>query len=334
MKNKNITSKIQKFWNYIKSFRETTVLSIVILFSLGLAILSEHFFTYSNIRSVSIAMSSRGIMVIGMTIALISGGFDLSVGSVMALSGTTTGLIFSTTNVSIWIAVLGGLLVALICGAINGLLIGKVGLNPLITTLGMMQVARGLVYVQTEGTPISLSGAAKSFNSLGNSEILGIPSMVFIMLVLVVIMDYLMRNSSILRKVFYVGSNEKSARLSGISVTKVKIGVYIFTALLAGIAGILTASRFGMASSSTGNGEELIVIASAVIGGASLQGGAGTIYGSLLGVILFSLINNSLVLLNIPVYYQNVIIGLILIISVIVDHISQKRRQKRLVQEA
>lgn len=333
-KEKNISTKLQRAWNFITSFRETTILTVVVLFSVGLTILTPDFLTGSNLRSISVAMASRGIMVIGMTVALVSGGFDLSVGSIMALSGTTTGLIYAATDVSIWIAVLGGLLIAIICGTINGLLIGKLGLNPLITTLGMMQAARGLVLVQTEGTPISLRGAAQSFSNLGGGEIFGIPSMVFIWLAIVVIADYLMRNSSMLRKVFYVGSNEEAAMLSGINVTKVKIGVYIFTALLAGLAGILTASRFGMAAATTGKGEELKVIASAVIGGASLNGGAGTVYGSVLGVILFGLINNALVLLDIPVFYQSMITGLILIAAVVIDHISQKRRKEKLAQEA
>jgi len=307
-----------------KNIRELSILVIIIVFSIILRFLTPYFLTYDNLKTVAIGLSADGIIAIGMTIALISGGFDLSVGSVMALSGVTTATLYAG-GLNIWLAVLIGLLISALCGLVNGYFIGKVGLNPFITTLGMMGIARGIAYIITEGAYISLYDVSNIFLSLGGGNIFSIPYIVLIFIIIAYFADFLLRKSSPLRKVFYTGSNEEAAILSGINTKKVKLYVFVFTALLAGIAGILTLSRFQVATPTAGTGAELRVISAAVIGGASLKGGEGSIFGAVLGVILLNIINNALILLNISVYSQELVNGVVLISAVTLDYLSHRK---------
>jgi ribose transport system permease protein len=212
---------------------------------------------------------------------------------------------------------------------INGYFIGKVGLNPLITTLGMMGIARGAAYVVTQGSPISLFGVPKSFEFIGSGRMAGIPVIVIFFIIIAAIGDFLMRRSEPMRKVFYTGSNEKAALLSGINTGNVKMGVYLLTALLAACAGILSLARFTVATPTAGIGAELRVISAAVIGGASLSGGEGTILGAVLGVILLNIINNGLILMNVSVYWQDLIGGAILLVAVTVDLLTHRKKIRK-----
>jgi len=308
-----------------KNIRELSILVIIIIFSFILRFLTPYFLTYNNLKTVAIGLSADGIIAIGMTIALISGGFDLSVGSVMALSGVTTATLYAG-GFNIWLAVLIGLLISALCGLVNGYFIGKVGLNPFITTLGMMGIARGVAYIITEGAYISLYDVSNIFSSLGGGDIFSIPYIVLIFIMIACFADFSLRKSSPLRKVFYTGSNEEAAILSGINTQKVKLYVFVLTAILAGIAGILTLSRFQVATPTAGTGAELRVISAAVIGGASLKGGEGTIFGAVLGVILLNIINNALILLNVSVYSQELVNGVVLISAVTLDYLSHKSK--------
>jgi ribose transport system permease protein len=191
-----------------------------------------------------------------------------------------------------------------------------------------MSIARGVAYVFTKGSPISLGSITKSFDAVGQGDLFGIPNPVLILLVLVIVVDYLMRNSTWFRQIYYVGSNEKAAHLSGINVNRVKMFVYILSALLSGIAGIITLSRFGVAAPTAGTGAELRAIAGAVIGGASLTGGEGTIWGAILGIILVALVNNALVLMNVSVYWQSLVTGVVLLGAVVIDIFAHRRKNK------
>lgn len=264
-----------------------------------------------------------------MTVVLILGGLDLSVGSVMGLSAMSAAYL-ATAGVNIWIALIAGLLIGIICGLLNGIFIGKIGLNPFITTLAMLGIAKGTTLLATQGSSISLSNVSESFLYLGQGEILGIPVIVIIFIIIAVIGDFMLRYSQPFRKVFYIGSNEKAATLSGINISKVKINVYILTAFLASVAGMLSLARFGASTPTTGVGTELRAISAAVIGGASLNGGEGSILGAFLGVLLLNIVNNGLILLNVSVYGQDLISGVILLLAVTIDHISHKKRIKRL----
>lgn len=323
--------RISDLWKKITSFREATVILIIFAIGFILSLLSPHFLTVDNLMSTAIGLSAEGIVAVGMTIALVSGGFDFSVGSVMALSGVTAGALF-LLGINIWLACIIAIIVGMACGLLNGFFIGNVGLSPFITTLAVMGIARGGTYVLTQGSPISLLGVSDSFTFIGQGKILGVPFIVIIFILIAGISDFLMRKSEPLRKVFYIGSNEKAALLSGINTVKIKRGVYVFTAALSSIAGILSMARFGVATPAVGLGADVSIgiISGAVIGGVSLSGGEGTVLGTVLGVILLNLISNGLILLNIPVYWQDLINGVILLCAVTIDYISHKNRLKKL----
>ncbi|AEE95343.1 ABC transporter permease [Mahella australiensis] len=314
------------FWQRMMAIREMGLLLIIILLMIVLSLASPHFLTASNITTTLIGLATDGIIAVGMTIALVSGGFDLSVGSVLALSGVATGALY-IGGMNIWLATILGLVISVGCGMVNGYFIGKIGINPMITTLSMMNIARGAAYVLTEGSPLSLAQTPKAFTNLGGGTALGIPVIVLIFIVIAVIGDYMMRHSAFIRQVFYVGSNSKAASLSGINVSKVKFLVFIIVAVLSGIAGILTLSRFNVATPSAGLGTEMRVMSAAIIGGASLSGGEGTVFGAVLGVILLALVNDGLVLLAVSVYWQDLISGIILLAAVTLDYINHTRRR-------
>lgn len=314
-------------WKKIRSMKEFSVLVILLILIVFISIMSPAFLTVTNLRTTAIGFSCNAIIAIAMTLALVSGGFDLSVGSVLGLSAVSV-VVLSNAGWNIWLAAIVGILAGVLCGAVNGLLIGYLNLNAFITTLGMQQMARGLVYVLTNGGSIGLQDAAgvKAFRFIGSGSLGNFPMLVLVCLVLVVIGDILVRRSGAARNVFFVGSNEKTAMLSGINTRLVKTMVYVLTGALSGLAGVLTASRFGTATSSTGDGVEMTVISAAVIGGVSLLGGKGTVAGAVLGVIMMSVISNILVILNVSVHWQNFITGAILILAIIFDVLSNRRK--------
>ena len=321
-----VESTFIKAYNKVKGFREATIMLTIVMFSIILSLMAPNFFTVDNLRTTAIGMSADGIIAIGMTVALVSGGFDLSVGSIMGVSSVIAGGLY-LAGVNIWVGCLIAVLISLLLGLFDGLLIGKVGINPFIITLGMMQMARGVAYVLTTGSPQSLASVPESFRFLGQEGVLGLPFIVLVFMLFAIAGDILMRKSSPFRKVFYIGSNEKAASLSGINVSKTKLGVYMLTAFLSSISGLLTLSRFGVATPTAGQGTELRVISAAIIGGASLSGGEGTILGAVLGIILLNLINNALVLLKVSVYWQQLISGLILIAAVTIDHLTHRKNR-------
>jgi len=303
----------------IIAFRETSLLSIIIFFAIMMTIFTPGFLTSYNINTTLIGLSMDGILAVGMVMVLVLGGIDLSVGSVMALSNVTAGIIAMHYGFNIWLSVLIAMIVSLGVGSFIGKMITKVKLNPFITTLSMMSIARGIAYVLTQGSPVSLGNISASFDWIGRGKVLGIPNPGLILLLIVLIMDFLMRKSKTFREIYYIGSNEQAAAFSGINVKRRKMMVYTLCSFLAGLAGVITLARFGVATPTTGVSAELRAIAGAVIGGASLNGGEGTVLGALLGIILVALVNNALVLLNVSVYWQSLVVGLVLLTAVIID---------------
>ncbi len=314
-------------WKRIRSMKEFSVLVILLALVVFISIMSPAFLTVTNLRTTAIGFSCNAIIAIAMTLALVSGGFDLSVGSVLGLSSVCV-VVLSNSGVNIWLACIVGILAGVFCGAVNGLLIGYLNLNAFITTLGMQQMARGIVYVLTNGGSIGLKDApgVEAFRFIGSGSFGSVPTLVVVCLILVVIGDVMVRRSGAARNVFFVGSNEKTAMLSGINTRMVKTMVYVLTGTLSGLAGVLTASRFGTATSSTGDGVEMTVISAAVIGGVSLSGGKGTVAGAVLGVIMMSVISNILVILSVSVHWQNFITGAILILAIIFDVLSNRKK--------
>ncbi|MDR1899245.1 MAG: ABC transporter permease [Treponema sp.] len=326
MTNGNIAHSILKT---ISSKKESTVILIVIVLFLIVSISKPIFLSGDNLRTTFIGMACNGIIGIAMVIALISGGFDLSVGSVMGLSAVLIAL-FARMEINVWIAFVLVLLIGMLIGLINGLLIGKIGINPFITTLGMMSITRGLVFVFTKGQALRLNAGTAAFRFIGSGYVGPIPTIVLIFLLLAICSEFVVRKSSVIMQVFYVGSNEKAAKLSGINVGLVKIFVYIFSAFMASFSGALTLARFNVATANLGSGVEMTVISAAVIGGASLSGGEGSVLGTVFGIVLLSIISNALVLFNVSVHWQNFISGAILLLAVTFDTLSHKRRVKKI----
>lgn len=318
------TGKFTNVFRAIRSFREGTLILIILSVCVIMSFVSPFFMTWPNIKAILLSFSTEGIVVVGMTIILIVGGFDLSVGSVMCLAMVVGGKLF-LLGVDPWLASLLGIAICGLIGFIMGIIVTKVGLNFFITTLAFMGIARGLCFVITEGTPLSLFALPKAFKFVGQGSIYGIPFTIFLFGIIVVISDYLMRNSTLMRKVYYTGSNQKAAVFSGIKAHRVTIGTTILCSTLAGIAGIIYMSRFGASIPGFGIGLELTAISAAVIGGASITGGVGTVLGAVLGVALLQTITGSMVLMDVSPYWQDLIRGGILLGAVSLDHIRHTR---------
>ncbi len=327
------TLKKNKLLSSLKGHRETTVFMVIIFLAVVLSIISPYFVTSSNLSTTALGLSSDGVIAVGMCIVLLTGGIDLSVGSVMAMSMVITGMLYVDYGLNIWLTAGIALLFSVFCGFISGVLIGKVGLNPMITTLGMMNMTRGVAYVLTRGSPLSLPSVDSNFIYLGAGKFFGVPMFVIIFIIIALIFHFLLNNVTTMRKVLYTGSSEKAAKLSGINTSNIKLGVYMTSAALAGIAGILSLSRFKVATPNAGIGTEMRVISACIIGGTSLIGGEGSIFGAVLGVLMLNIINNGLVLLNVSVFWQDLISGAILITAVTVDFMSQKNKARKRIQK-
>lgn len=303
--------------------REFALLGVLIIFGTIMAFASPVFLTRGNIEALLLGLSVEGTIAVGMVMVMIIGGFDLSVGSTLAFTGVVTGLAL-TAGIPTPIAVFIGLLAALAVGLSNGLLVAKLGINAFIATLGMMLTVRGLLLVLAQGKTVLNLPA--DFNAIGQGTLFGIQYPIYIMLVVVIVGDLLMRNSKFFRQNYYVGGNEKAARLSGMNVDRVKIVNFCIVALLAGLAGLMITARLGGASVTVGNGIELRVITAAIIGGASLNGGEGSVLGAFLGALFMGVLANSLNLLGVDVYWQNLVTGLILIVAVVIDVLNERRK--------
>jgi len=290
---------------------------------------SPYFMKTQNLFNVLRGMSTIGIMAIGMTMVIVSGGIDLSVGSLAAVSAMLTARLMTYHNVPPWISFVCGMLMGLLLGTVNGTIITRLNVNPFITTLGMMSVARGLTYLISTG----LEGGVASnipmrneqVNFLGSGYIGVVPFPVIEMAVLVIIFTLFLQHVVLGRQIYAVGSNEQAARLSGVNVANVRLFVYMLLGGLAALAGVMGAGLLSTAPTNLGLGNELDVIAAVVIGGASLAGGEGTILGAVIGAAIMAVIRNAFVLLKLPIYLQTIAIGVVIIIAVALDQLRKRR---------
>ncbi|WP_206608881.1 ABC transporter permease [Notoacmeibacter marinus] len=322
----DISEKRPFFRRVLQAFvdiRELTLIVLIVTIIIVMANVNPYFFSFSNFRAVAVGMAPTAIIVIGMAILLASGGFDLSVGSVMALSSTVVAMLL-LTGMPIPLAVICGLILGGTVGVVNGVLVTSLGINPLIATLGTMSIARGIALVLTEG--FSVSSLPASFGWIGKTDIGGIPVIVILTVILVILFDLAVRHTRFFRQVYFIGANEKAAVLSGINVTRVRIILYALTGILAALAGVLLASRLMSGTPTAGNGIELQVLAAAVIGGASLRGGEGTILGAFLGVVFVALINNTMTMQAVSIYWQMIVIGGVLVSAVALDMLIRSKR--------
>ena len=291
-----------------------------------LAFTSKVFLTVGNVVNVLQQISINAIIAIGMTFVIITAGIDLSVGSVLALSSTTMGVVYVSTG-RVFLSILACLLVGIICGVINGIIITKGGLPPFISTLGMMNMARGIALTLTAGKTIN--GFNGTFRWIGTKTITGagFPVQVLFMLILMAAAFYILRYRKLGRYIYAIGGNEEVTRLTGINVHRYKIIAYAISGLTAAIAGYVLTAKLNAAQPISGDGYELDAIAACVIGGVSQEGGVGSVWGTLIGAIIVGVINNGMTLLNVSSYFQEFVIGLVIVISVLID--VQKNRKTR-----
>ena len=310
----------QTFWVSVAAVVAFVVLSFT----------SDVFATQQNLFNVTRNFAFVAIIAIGMTAVIVSGGIDLSVGAVLVLSGMVIGMTMAG-GMSIWLAVPLALGVSLLVGAINGLMIAYIGVPPFVVTLGMLSIARSLAMVLSDNRMVYQFGPDQpKLLALGGGfvdlplpmlDAIRIPSPVLFLLVLLAITAYALRFTRWGRHVFAIGGNEGAATLTGVPVKRVKVSVYMFCSLTAGIAGILEVGWLGTITTGLGQGMELTVIAAAVIGGANLSGGIGTAFGAVVGAALIEVIRNSLTLLGISTFWQGTFVGSFIIVAVLFDRL-------------
>jgi ribose transport system permease protein len=289
-------------------------LLVIILFA---SLMNADFLAFDNLKNVLRQVSIIGIIALGMTIVILAGGIDLSVGAVLALIGGITVLTLNTSG-SILIAVIAALLLGVVVGFLNGILITKGKVASFIATLGMMASARSLIlYISNGG---SISGKVEHYTSISNNEWLGVSYPVYIFLILTFLLYILMHKSRFGRYVYAIGSNEKAALLSAIRVDRVKIGVYILCSGFVSIAAVIESSRLNSVSSaSSGLSYELDAIAAVIIGGTRMTGGKGKVIGTFLGILVLGILNNLMNMMNVSPYLQGLVKGLIIIIAVLLQ---------------
>lgn len=311
--------------NIFKDRVITLSLTILILIVVSSLIWPQQFFSLENLSLVLLNLSIDAIVAVGMMILLISGAFDLSVGSVVAFAGGFAAYLMFYWGVYIPVAILASLALCLVIGFVNGWLVARVGINPLIQTLAMMGIIRGLA-LMVSGSGIQ--NLPEGFSRLGQSRFLGFQLPVWYMVAVVIVFTFLVARTIFFRRYYYIGGNEKAARLSGIRVGRMKIYSFMLMSFLAGLAGIILAARLGAAMPTTGQGLELKVITAVILGGASLLGGQGKIMGALLGTLFMGIVANIMILARVSGYWQQIIFGIILIFAVAIDLILQKRADR------
>ena len=303
--------------------RELFLVVIIVAGGIVMSSVSPIFLRPGNIKAILLGLSVEATIAAGMTVLLVSGGLDMSVGSTMAFSGVVVTMLMKA-GVPVLPAVILGLASGAFVGLINGSIVATWKVNPFIVTLGMLSIVRGFVLLLARG--VTIIDLPDAFTMIGQGEIFGIQYPIVFTILLVLVGDTFLRRSRFFRQSYYIGGNEKAAVMTGIKVNRVKIINYVITGLLAAVAGIFFTARLAAASVTIGVGLELKVITAVVIGGASLSGGEGTIAGAFLGSILMATLINSLNLLGIDVYWQNVFTGLILVFAVVLDKVLKQRR--------
>lgn len=303
-----------------------TPIIVLIVLCVGMAFLSPVFMTSYNLVNILQQITVNGVIALGMTVVIFTGGVDLSVGSVLAVTGIVMGKMMVEQGVHPAIAVIVGLLIGAVFGTLNGILVAKCNLQPMIATLGTMQIARGMAL--TMGNGQTITGFSKGFRWIGSGELFGtiIPVQIVFMLLLYIGIFYLMKYRKSGRYIYSIGGNEEATRLSGINVVKYKTLAYTISGILSSMAAIVLVSKLNSAQSIAGQGYEMDAIASAVIGGASLLGGSGNVWGTLVGAIIIGVIRNGLNLMNVSSYMQQLILGVIILVAVLFDAFRNRKK--------
>ncbi|WP_335507889.1 ABC transporter permease [Neobacillus vireti] len=302
-------------------FNQLGMVIILALLIIVMTIVAPNFTDSSNILNVLKQSSITAILAAGMTVVILTGGIDLSVGSTLALSSVIS-VLLSNAGTPPVIAMLVGVAVGYVAGAINGFLTAVPKLPAFIVTLGSMTYLRGLAYVITGGYPVVL--ASKQFKFIGAGEILGIPTPIYVMAIVYIIMIIVLKYTMFGRHVYAIGGNEEAAHLTGIKVTRTLINVYSISGLLAGVSGVVMAGRLFSGQPMVGIGFELDAIAAVVLGGTSFVGGRGRIQGTIIGVLIVAVLTNGMTLLNVDFYWQQVVKGIVIVIAVLLDRLRSR----------
>jgi len=304
--------------------RETILIALTLLAITGATVAFPRSFpTFANFSTLLRNTALDGVMACGMVVLMVSGMFDLSVGSMFSMIGVLTASMMTSGQVPVPLAILAGLSIAAVGGALNGVVVAKVRVNALITTLGTMQIFRGIAVLV--GGP-GIANLPPSFARLGQAEWLGLQSPIWLLLAVAVVGQWLLSKTRFFRRYYYMGANAKAAHLSGIPVDRMLIAAFALSGLLAGLAGITFAARVNTASSTAGDAAELRIITAVILGGASLTGGRGTVWGTLVGVFFISLIKNVMVFARLKDEWQSIAIGAVLILAVALDHFLSRKR--------
>lgn len=297
------------------------VVIFAVLF-ITLAFTVPYFATWQNMIGLALSVSTVGIIACTMLFCLASGDFDISVEAIVAFSGVLAAVAINSTG-SVVTGIAVALLAASLAGAFNGVVIAKLRINALITTLATLQIMRGLGFIVSNGTAVGIK--APSFFVLGNGSLVGIPNPVWITIFSFIIFGFLLNRTTFGRNTLAIGGNKEAARLAGIQVDRIKILIFTLQGFMAGLAGVVLASRMTSGQPNTSVGLSLDVIAACVLGGVSLTGGVGTIVGTVVGVLIMGTVQNAMNLLNIPTFYQYVARGIILLLAVLFDQLRQRK---------
>jgi ribose/xylose/arabinose/galactoside ABC-type transport system permease subunit len=299
---------------------EYVIVVAIILESVVFAVIAPQFFSIPNLVNVALSIAITGILAVGMTAVILTGGIDLSVGSVAALAGVVAAIIASSGG-SVFLAALAALGVGLAVGLFNGLVIAQFRVPPFVTTLAMLTICRGLAFIVTGGR--SIGNLPSSFGFLGRERLLGVPVPVLLMLVVFACGWFVLKRMTLGRYIYAVGGNREAAYLAGVNTKGVILLVYVLNGLLVGLAGLVLASRLGAGVPNAGLQYELDVIAAVVVGGTSLMGGRGSVIGTFWGAVFIGILNNGLNLAGIDPYMQKIALGLVILLAVLADQLNK-----------
>ncbi|PKM49327.1 MAG: ribose ABC transporter permease [Firmicutes bacterium HGW-Firmicutes-7] len=310
---KEMNSIKKKLIFQVNIYRSVLILLTICVFA---AFLSPDFLSASNLFNVFKQIAVAGIVACGMTFVILTGGIDLSVGSIVGLSGVMSAGVLATTGSPI-LAVLTAIGIGILCGAVNGFFVAKCEIPPFIATLGMMTLLRGCVLVYTKGSPIPVK--IDSYKFIGKGNILGIPFPIILLTLLFILAHYILTQTAFGRSVYAFGGNKEAARLSGIAIKKTEWMVYVINGFLCGVAAIVLTARLGSAQSTSGGGIEMDAIAAVILGGTSLSGGTGFVLPTVVGAMIMGIIDNILTLMNVNPHATNIVKGAVILIAVLVD---------------
>ena len=304
----------------VKEFVKKNTLFIVFLVICAIfSVAKDSFLTVSNITDVVRSYTINGLLAVGLTYVILSGGIDLSVEATVCLAGLVAGYLSPMPVV----AVLAGVMVGVAIGLFNGLMLEKSGVQPFIFTLAMSRLLRGVVLAITKGK--NYYTIDSSFTAIVRSSVFGIPSLIIMFVVIVVITYFALNRARYGRYIYAVGSNEEAARLSGIRTHRIKVSAYVIAGMLSGLAGVLLTARLSGAETNAGDGWSLDAVSAVIIGGTSLRGGRGGILNTLLGIFIIAVLNNGMTLMGVPTNYNQLIKGLLMLVAVLLDMSNRKK---------